>query len=192
MPQQRGRSGFDHSRINEAVATGSPVPLITRALSDDDVFGGFIQTPYAFGFFGHLMPTGSTILDGTLIPHGALGDPDPAAIHGNYPPDFVDVIDPAIEARAVFIGPVPNPANNRLLALQHYKGLLNDGHVNALRSKLENAERQAAEGHIAAAEGLLNSFINQVLSLVASGEIPSADGEALVAHARAILAGLGV
>jgi hypothetical protein len=71
-------------------------------------------------------------------------------------------------------------------------GVLNDGHVNALRSKLENAERQAAEGHIAAAEGLLNSFINQVLSLVASGEIPSADGEALVAHARAILAGLGV
>ena len=116
-------SGFDHTRINEAVATGTPVPLITRALSDDDVFGGFIQTPYAFGFFGHLMPTGSTILDGTLIPHGSPGDPDFAAIHGTYPPDFVDVVDPAIEARVGAIGPAPNPANNRLLALQHYKGL---------------------------------------------------------------------
>jgi hypothetical protein len=71
-------------------------------------------------------------------------------------------------------------------------GVLNEGLVNALRSKLENAERQAEEGHLGAAEALLNAFINQVLSLVASGDIPSADGEALVAHARAILAGLGL
>jgi hypothetical protein len=70
--------------------------------------------------------------------------------------------------------------------------VLNDGQVNALLKKLENAERKAEEGNLGAAEALLNAFINQVLSLVESGEIPAADGEALVAHARAILAGLGV
>jgi hypothetical protein len=46
-------------------------------------------------------------------------------VHGAYPPAIaLDVIDPAIEAREGAIGPAPNPANNTLLALQHYKQML--------------------------------------------------------------------
>jgi hypothetical protein len=82
---------------------------------------------------GHLI-AGSTILDGTLIRHGDPGDPDrsspePGPAHGSYPPAFpippVDSsIDANIQARVGFIGPAPNPANNRYLALNRYKYLV--------------------------------------------------------------------
>ena len=72
----RGRSGFDQSVIHEGEA---------RMLSGD-VKGGADEIP-SFGritdngawtnWFGHLVPAGSNIRTGRLIPHGAPDDPNP-------------------------------------------------------------------------------------------------------------------
>ncbi len=85
----RGRSGFDESVIHEGEAM----------VNSGDVAGGTALIP-SFGritsngawtaWFGHLVPTGSTILTGTLIKHGNPGDPlcatDPS--HCTYGPAF--------------------------------------------------------------------------------------------------------
>ena len=83
-------------------------------------------------WFGHMIPAGSNIVNGTMIRHGDPGDPDPAETnppsegHGNYPPAFPippmdSSIDANIQARVGAIGPAPNPANNAYLALNYYK-----------------------------------------------------------------------
>ena len=58
----RGRSGFDESVFNEGQGPG--VPRIT----DDGAWTNW---------FGHLVPSTSTIRTGRLIPHGDPADPDP-------------------------------------------------------------------------------------------------------------------
>jgi hypothetical protein len=90
----RGRSGFDESVIHEGEA---------RILSGD-VKGGAEEIP-GFGritdngawtnWFGHLVPAGSTIKTGRLIPHGAPDDPNPhpdayAHVAPLFPLDAVD------------------------------------------------------------------------------------------------------
>ena len=77
----RGRSGFDESVIHEAAAM----------VRNGDTANGAAKLP-AFGritdngawtaWFGHLIPTGSTILTGTLIRHGDPGDPPTDTTHG--------------------------------------------------------------------------------------------------------------
>jgi hypothetical protein len=120
----RGRSGFDASVLHEARVTGnlSLIPTMSR-ITDNGAWTSW---------FGHLT-NGSSILDGTLIVHGAPGDPNPpedpanpSEAHGNYPPAFAlppvpNSIDPHIASREGAIGPAPNPANNQYLALQFYK-----------------------------------------------------------------------
>ena len=69
----RGRSGFDESVLHEAAAM----------VRNGDVANGVAKVP-AFGritdngawtaWFGHLVPQGSNILNGTLIRHGDPGD----------------------------------------------------------------------------------------------------------------------
>jgi len=127
----RGRSGFDESVIHEARVTGnlSLIPTIGR-ITDN---GSWVS------WFGHLLPAGSTLLNGTMIRHGDPGDPDPAEdpanpsqAHGNYPPAFPippvpNSIDPRIEARVGAIGPAPNQANDTYLALNYYKQLVPNG-----------------------------------------------------------------
>ena len=127
----RGRSGFDQSVLHEARVTGNPslIPTIGR-ITDNGAWTTW---------FGHLLPTGSNILTGTLIRHGDPGDPDPAEdpanpsqAHGNYLPAYPippvpNSISPKIEARVGAIGPAPNPANNTYLALQYYKQLVPNG-----------------------------------------------------------------
>ena len=56
----RGRSGFDNTGIHEAKGTNnvSLIPNTIRATSASGIWTGW---------FGHLIPSGSTILDGTLI-----------------------------------------------------------------------------------------------------------------------------
>ena len=90
----RGRSGFDESVIHEGEA---------RMLSGD-VKGGAEEIP-GFGritdngawtnWFGHLVPAGSNIKTGRLIPHGAPDDPNPhpdayAHVAPQFPLDAVD------------------------------------------------------------------------------------------------------
>lgn len=129
----RGRSGFDQSVIHEAAVTGdlSRIPSIGR-ITDNGAWTTW---------FGHLLPAGSTILNGTMIRHGDPGDPDPpedpanpSPAHGNYPPAYPippvpNSVDPLIAARMVGLGPAPNSANNTYLALNYYKQLVPNGEV---------------------------------------------------------------
>lgn len=124
----RGRSGFDRSVLHEARVTGN-LDLIPT-------MGGATSNSMWTSWLGHLIPEGSTILDGTLIRHGDPGDPDPpedpatpSEAHGDYPPAYPippvpNSIDPNIEARVGAIGPAPNPANDTFLALETYKQLV--------------------------------------------------------------------
>ncbi|MGH8503148.1 MAG: hypothetical protein ACREVE_11885 [Gammaproteobacteria bacterium] len=106
-----GRSGFDSTVINEAIATNNLdlLPNVPESTSD-------IWTSTGQKGFGHIIPEGSDIITGTMIRHGDPGDPDPAETdppseaHGDYPPAFpippVDrSIDANIEARVGAIGP---------------------------------------------------------------------------------------
>ena len=127
----RGRSGFDQSVLHEARIAGnlSLIPTIGR-ITDNGAWTTW---------FGHILPAGSNILNGTMIRHGDPGDPDPAEdpanpspAHGNYPPAYPippvpNSIDPKAQARAGALGPAPNPANNTYLALNYYKQLVPNG-----------------------------------------------------------------
>lgn len=124
----RGRSGFDRSVFHEARITGN-LGLIPT-------LGGGSSNNIWTSWFGHLIPPGSNIVNGTMIRHGDPGDPDPAEnpampgqAHGNYPPAYPippvkNSIDEKIAARVGAIGPAPNPANNNYLALESYKYLV--------------------------------------------------------------------
>jgi hypothetical protein len=113
----RGRSGFDNSILEEARETNNAtlIPPDLRFTSSTNVWTNWL---------GHLVPEGSSILDGLLIKHGDPGDPQCAAdpAHCTYNPkiDF-SAIDPKIEAGVGRIGPAPNPANATQLALEMYK-----------------------------------------------------------------------
>jgi hypothetical protein len=111
----RGRSGFDRSFINERIGTGN--------LAGFPNLGNTSSSGIWTAWFGHLIPAGSDILHGTLIRHGDPGDPQCAANPDHctfHPRHNFDAVDPEIEARVGAIGPAPNPANNRQLALAHY------------------------------------------------------------------------
>jgi hypothetical protein len=112
----RGRSGFDRSMIHERVATNN--------LAGFPSLGTTSSSGIWTGWFGHLIPQGSDITNGTLIKHGDAGDPQCAAdpAHCKFSPAHnFDEVDPAIQSRVGAIGPAPNPANNKQLALEHYK-----------------------------------------------------------------------
>src|SRR5580698_7586210 len=84
----RGRSGFDESVINEAAAIvkggdaskgGAMIPALAR-ITDNGAWTAW---------FGHLIPPGSTILNGKFIQHGEPGDPQDATVHGSdYHPAY--------------------------------------------------------------------------------------------------------
>src|ERR1700683_3863239 len=118
----RGRFGFDESVINEAASTvkggdaakGAAMIPALASITDNGAWTNW---------FGHLIPSGSTILTGTLIQHGDPGDPPTdAAIHGNdYHPAYpLSAIDAKVAAREGAIGPKPSGPNNDL-ALEYYK-----------------------------------------------------------------------
>ena len=112
----RGRSGFDRSFINERIGTGN--------LAGFPNLGKTSSSGIWTAWFGHLIPAGSDIITGTLIKHGDPGDPQCAAdpAHCTFSPGHpFDAVDPDIQARVGAIGPAPNPANNKQLALEHYK-----------------------------------------------------------------------
>jgi hypothetical protein len=121
----RGRSGFDESVIHEA----------TALVRDGNVSGGLALLPGMqrisdnaawTQWFGHLTPSGSTILNGKLIRHGDPEDPpiDDAQHTNEYFPAYpLAAVDPNIAARAGAIGPAVGGPNN-YYALEYYKQLV--------------------------------------------------------------------
>ncbi|PWU00514.1 MAG: hypothetical protein C5B51_25085 [Terriglobia bacterium] len=126
----RGRSGFDESVLHEAAVM----------VKGGNVNGGVAKIP-AFGritdngawtaWFGHLIPAGSTILNGKLIRHGDPGDPptDDALHSDDYRPAYpIDAVDPNVVARAGALGEAAGgPAN--YYALEYYKQLVPNAEV---------------------------------------------------------------
>jgi len=130
----RGRSGSDASVINEAKAL-IQAGNVAGGLAMLPTIGGISASQAWTTWFGHIIPTGANILNGTMIRHGDPGDPDlpetnpPSQMHGKYLPQFpispvARSTDADIRARVGAIGPVPNPANNSYLALNYYKQLV--------------------------------------------------------------------
>ena len=121
----RGRSGFDESVLHEAAAlirSGD----VSKGLPMIPAFGRITDNGAWTNWFGHLIPAGSTILDGKLIRHGDPGDPptDDALHTDDYRPAYpLTAVDANIAARAGAIGPKPaGPADD--FALEYYKQLV--------------------------------------------------------------------
>ena len=124
----RGRSGFDESVIHEAAAM----------VRNGDAADGAAKVP-AFGritdngawtaWFGHLLPAGSNIQNGTLIRHGDPGDPPTDTSHGkDYFPAYPFTTDPNVVARAGALGGRPSGPDN-YYALEYYKQLVPNAEV---------------------------------------------------------------
>jgi len=108
----RGRSGFDESVLHEAAALirGGDV---TKGLPMIPAFGRITDNVAWTQWFGHLIPEGSTILNGTLIQHGDPGDPpsDDATHTNDYRPAYpFSTIDPDVAARNLSELPASNLA----------------------------------------------------------------------------------
>jgi hypothetical protein len=125
----RGRSGFDQSVLHEAEArllagdTKGAAELIPN-------FGRITDNGAWTAWFGHLVPAGSTVLTGTLIPHGAANDPQPSPdSYKHVAPLFpLDAIDETMVARTGAIGPAPN-GSRAPYALEYYKQLVPNAEV---------------------------------------------------------------
>ncbi|PYS27699.1 MAG: hypothetical protein DMG11_15515 [Acidobacteria bacterium] len=126
----RGRSGFDESVIHEATA------LLKNGDNENGLglmpsFGRITDNGAWTAWFGHLMPAGSNILNGTLIRHGDPDDPptDDATHKDNYFPAYpLAAVDPNIAARAGAIAQPPAGPNN-YYALEYYKQLVPNAEV---------------------------------------------------------------
>jgi hypothetical protein len=125
----RGRSGFDQSVLHESEArlasgdTKGAAELIPS-------FGRITDNGAWTAWFGHLVPQGSTVLTGTLIPHGATGDPNPKPdAYQHVAPLFpFEATDPALVSRTGAIGPAPG-GSNPYYALEYYKQLVPNAEV---------------------------------------------------------------
>jgi hypothetical protein len=125
----RGRSGFDQSVLHEAeakLAAGD-----TKSAADLIPAFGRITDNGAYNvWFGHMVPAGTDVLHGHLVPHahGEDTDPKPDA-YKHVPPNFpIDAVDPNIVARKGAIGPKPTSAPETL-ALEYYKQLVPNAEV---------------------------------------------------------------
>jgi hypothetical protein len=126
----RARSGFDRSVFHEA--------RVTNNLSLIPTLGGGSSDTIWTSWFGHIIPAGTNISNGTMIRHGDAGDPDPSSpepspAHGAYPPAYpIPPLDSSIDANiqnrvGEIVGAgaaAPLPANRAYLALNSYKYLV--------------------------------------------------------------------
>ncbi|HEY7446816.1 MAG TPA: hypothetical protein VH702_01635 [Vicinamibacterales bacterium] len=124
----RGRSGFDQSVIHEGESRiGSDAKAAMDLLPS---FGRITDNGAWTAWFGHLVPANSTILTGTLIPHGAPNDPNPNPdAYQHVRPLFpLDTVDAGIASRSGAIGPAPG-GSNQYYALEYYKQLVPNAEV---------------------------------------------------------------
>jgi hypothetical protein len=89
----RGRSGFDESVIHEGEARLAGGDA--KGADTIPAFGRITNNGAWTNWFGHLVPEGSTVETGKLIPHGAADDPAPhpdkyAHVAPQFPLDAVD------------------------------------------------------------------------------------------------------
>jgi len=123
----RGRSGFDQSVLHEAEA---------RMLAGDAKaaaelipnFGRITDNGAWTAWFGHLVPNGATVVNGSLIRHGDPGDPQPnpdkfAHVAPAFP---IGSVDAGIVSRTGALGPAPG-GNQAYYALDYYKQLVPNG-----------------------------------------------------------------
>jgi hypothetical protein len=125
----RGRSGFDQSVLHEAEARlGSGD--VKGAADLIPSFGRLTDNGTFTAWFGHLIPAGSTILTGTLIPHADARDPQPTPdAYKHVAPLFpLDAVDPKIASRTGALGPAP-AGSNGYYALEYYKQLVPNAEV---------------------------------------------------------------
>jgi hypothetical protein len=125
----RGRSGFDQSVLHEAevrLASGD----VKGAAELIPNFGRITDNGAWTAWFGHLVPAGSTVLTGTLIPHGAADDPQPNPDQFKHvAPLFpLDAVDETLASRTGAIGPPPN-GSRATYALEYYKQLVPNAEV---------------------------------------------------------------
>src|SRR5687768_16023001 len=125
----RGRSGFDQSVLHEAearLASGD----VKGAAELIPNFGRITDNGAWTAWFGHLVPAGSTVLTGTLIPHGAANDPQPNPdSYKHVAPLFpIDAVDETLASRTGAIGPAPN-GPRAPYALEYYKQLVPNAEV---------------------------------------------------------------
>jgi hypothetical protein len=125
----RGRSGFDQSVLHEAEArmasgdTKSAAELIPS-------FGRITDNGAWTAWFGHLVPNGSTVLTGTLVPHGDARDPNPNPdARPHVAPLFpIDAVDAKAASRAGALGPAPSGSKDAY-GLEYYKQLVPNAEV---------------------------------------------------------------
>jgi hypothetical protein len=125
----RGRSGFDESVIHEGefrMARGD----VAAGAEMIPSFGRITDNGAWTAWFGHLVPNGSTVLTGELVPHGDARDPNPNpdAFRHVAPLFPIDAVDPQVAARGGAIGPAPAGAK-ATYALEYYKQLVPNAEV---------------------------------------------------------------
>jgi PKD repeat protein len=86
---------------------------------------------------------------------------------------------------------VLSPAQGLGALQQQVSAALAGGQANSMNSKLSAAAAAINRGSPAAAEGQIGAFINEVQAAVQSGRLTQAQGDALTAYARRILASMG-
>ena len=125
----RGRSGFDQSVIHEGearLARGDAQGAAAMIPS----FGRITDNGAWTAWFGHLVPANSTVLTGTLIPHGAANDPNPTPdSYKHVAPLFpIETVDQKLVSRTGAIGPAPG-TSSQYYALEYYKQLVPNAEV---------------------------------------------------------------
>ena len=136
----RGRSGFDQSVIHEGEAR--LVSGDTKAAADLlPSFGRITDNGAWTAWFGHLVPAGSTVLTGRLIPHGDPADPNPKPdAYQHVAPLFpLDAVDAHAVSRTGALGPAPAAPGNTY-ALEYYKQLVPNAEVTLPGSTCANCD----------------------------------------------------
>jgi len=136
----RGRSGFDQSVIHE----GESRLVAGDAKGAADLlpsFGRITDNGAWTAWFGHLVPAGSTVLTGRLIPHGHAEDPNPKPdAYQHVAPLFpLEAVDARAASRTGALGPAPaNPGGT--YALEYYKQLVPNAEVTLPGSSCANCD----------------------------------------------------
>ena len=139
----RGRSGFDESVVHEGearLAAGN----VKGAAEILPAFGRITDNGAWTAWFGHLVPNGSNVVNGTLVPHADARDPNPKPdAYQHVAPLFpIEAVDQKLVSRTGAIGPAP-AGPNPYYALEYYKQLVPNAEVTLPGSTCESCDPKA-------------------------------------------------